>query len=222
MATTTNPQIQPLGDSAALVRFDSHLEKEANQRAIAFAQQLAKTSISGITEIASGLVSVLVRYDSAQMRFGDLAGELRLVLVTGVVQKNTSTSKKYKLNVRFGGKHGPDLEAVADLLDLTPSEFIQKHNANPLRVLATGFAPGFVYCGMHVSNLILPRRQQVRAKVRKGTVLFAAGQTAITATSIPTGWHVIGHTDFSNFDPNDTQPTKLRPGDEITFLDGGK
>ena len=219
MATDYTPQISPLGDNAVIVRFESRLEFAANERAISFAQQLSARPITGVTEIASGLVSVLVRYDFAKLRFSDLAGELRLLLGTGDTSQNTTSSATYEIGIRFGGKNGPDLLSVAKQLNLSPTDFIKKHNASPLRVLATGFAPGFVYCGMHANDLVLPRRPQVRAKVPAGTVLFAAGQTAITATPIPTGWHVIGHTDFTNFDPNTTPPTKLRPGDEIIFMD---
>jgi inhibitor of KinA len=48
-------------------------------------------------------------------------------------------------------------------------------------------------------------------------VLFAAGQTAIAATEIPTGWHVIGRTEFRNFDPTASVPTRLAAGDAVQF-----
>ena len=37
------------------------------------------------------------------------------------------------------------------------------------------------------------------------------------ATEMPTGWHVIGHTDFRNFDPAGEPPTRLGAGDVVTF-----
>jgi inhibitor of KinA len=86
-----------------------------------------------------------------------------------------------------------------------------------MRVLATGFAPGFVYCGFHARDLVVPRREQVRPLVPAGTVLFAAGQTAIAATPVRTGWHVIGRTAFQNFDPKSDPPTTLKAGDTIRF-----
>jgi 5-oxoprolinase (ATP-hydrolysing) subunit B len=95
--------------------------------------------------------------------------------------------------------------------------FVAQHNAELLRVLTTGFAPGFVYCGFHPEALNLPRRTTVRPRVPAGSVLFAAGQTAISATEIPTGWHVIGRTAFRNFLPESDPPTLLRAGDLIQF-----
>jgi inhibitor of KinA len=121
------------------------------------------------------------------------------------------------VQVRFGGADGPDLEAVAHSLHLNTAEFVKAHNQAPLRVLATGFAPGFVYCGFHPPGLVLPRRTQVRRAVPAGSILFAAGQTAIAATEIPTGWHVIGRTGFRNFDPGAASPTRLAAGDRVVF-----
>lgn len=210
------PTLLPLGDTALLVRFATHLEDQANRAAISLAQHLGENQPAGVLEIAPNLVSVLIRYNPAQTGFAQLAGEIRLQLSTSAPQITTNI-KQHKIAVRFGGETGPDLEEVAEKLNLSVLEFISAHNAKPLRVLATGFAPGFVYCGMHDEAMHLPRRRDVRAKVPAGTVLFAAGQTAITATPIPTGWHVIGHTDFSNFDPDQNPPTTLRAGDKIIF-----
>jgi allophanate hydrolase subunit 1 len=53
--------------------------------------------------------------------------------------------------------------------------------------------------------------------VPAGTILFAAGQTAIAATPIPTGWHLIGRTEFRNFDPNADPPCLLKAGDLVRF-----
>ena len=84
-------------------------------------------------------------------------------------------------------------------------------------MLATGFAPGFVYCGFHEAELALVRREHVRPLVEAGAVLFAAGQTAIAATPIRTGWHIIGRTAFQNFDALAAPPTRLSAGDLIRF-----
>lgn len=208
------PMVQVLGDSAILVRFGSRLDEQANRRAIGFAAALESQPIAGVVEIVQSLVSVLLRYEPLISRHQAIEGEIRLRL-HGVPAERTGVA--HRIAVRFGGAAGPDLEEVARLLQLSADEFTARHNALPLRVLATGFAPGFVYCGFHPETLTLPRRDQVRALVPAGSVLFAAGQTAIAATDIPTGWHVIGHTDFSNFTPAETPPTQLRAGDSVSF-----
>lgn len=205
------PMVQALGDSAILVRFGSSLDERANRQAIGFAAHVQDEPIEGILEIVPSLVSVLMRYDPALVRFSDIAGEVRLRLGRA---DEESAGAEHGISVRFDG---PDLDEVVTLLQLSVEEFIARHNLQPLRVLATGFAPGFVYCGFHSKALTLPRRSTVRAMVPAGSVLFAAGQTAIAATDIPTGWHVIGHTDFTNFDPHRDPPTRLSAGDCIRF-----
>lgn len=211
-----SPTIIPLGDQGLLVRFATSLSDAANLATIGFAQRLEEHMPDGVTEIDPNLVSVLLKYDPARVAFEQLAGEVRLLLGTPGAERRAK-GRTHRIAVSFGGEGGPDLEAAARQLKLTPEAFVAAHNAKPLRVLTTGFAPGFVYCGFHPDSLFLPRRATVRREVPAGAVLFAAGQTAITATSIPTGWHVIGRTRFRNFDPSKDPPTKLHEGDAIVF-----
>jgi inhibitor of KinA len=204
------PEILPLGDAAVLVRFGDSLSASANSEAIAFAARLDADLPEGVEEIAPGLVSVLLRTKPGT-DFWRLSGELRLRLGGEAAAVSGAT---WSIPVVFDGE---DLMEVCDRLKLAPGSFVVRHNGTPLRVLATGFAPGFVYCGFHSPALVVPRREQVRPMVPAGTVLFAAGQTAITATPIRTGWHVIGRTIFQNFDPDETPPTAFAPGDTIEF-----
>lgn len=210
------PTLGPLGDQAILIRFGSELNDTANRCAAACARRLRTRPPAGVLEIAAQPVSVLVRYDARRTPFETLAGELRLLLAT-LQPEAADTGRRQRLRVRFGGESGPDLEHVATMLGVSREGFIHAHNAAPLRVLSTGFAPGFVYCGLHAPELHLPRRRELRSSVPPGTLLFAAGQTALTATPVPTGWHVIGRTEFRNFDPLTVPPTRLEVGDAITF-----
>ena len=205
------PVIMPLGDSGLLVRFADSLSEPANAAALAFARHAGVAGLPGVTEIAPNLVSVLLRYDPRQIGFDRLAGEVRL-LVGG--EQPEVTGAEHRIELRYDGD---DLAEVCDLLGLTESAFVAAHGATPLRVLAVGFAPGFLYCGFHPHELHVSRRALVRPPVPAGTVLFAAGQTAIAATPIPTGWHVIGHTGLRNFDATATQPVTIMAGDTVTF-----
>jgi allophanate hydrolase subunit 1 len=187
------PLLQPLGDSGLIVRFAGALSDAANRAAIRFAAQLREVKPEGVCEVQSNLVSVLLTYDPARIGWDQLAGEVRLLLARPAGPETAGA--RHHVAVTFDG---PDVEAAAAALGLSRKDFITRHSAAPLRVLATGFAPGFVYCGFHDAALALR-------------------QTAITATPVPTGWHVLGHTAFRNFRPEDTPPTRLREGDEIVF-----
>lgn len=206
------PTIVPLGDAGLLVRFGTTLSEAANGAAIALALELDRMPISGVLETVPNLVSVLLRYDPKSSDPGTIAGDLRLRLF-GLSSQLLET-RHWAVPVRFDG---PDLDEVASTLAMSVPAFIEAHNRMPLRVLATGFAPGFVYCGLHPQALAVPRRTSVRSMVPAGSVLFAAGQTAIAATDMPTGWHVIGHTGFANFDSRVEPPTQLTAGDLVAF-----
>lgn len=203
------PTFQPLGDAGVLIRVAETLSEPANRAAIALARALAGDPPDGVEEVAPGLVSVLLRTRPGT-DFMRLCGELRLR--AGEVAD--LPVNEVLLPIHYDGD---DLAEVAQQLAMPPDTFIARHTAAPLRVLATGFAPGFVYCGFHPDDLVVSRRETVRPMVPAGTVLFAAGQTAIAATPIRTGWHVIGRTDFQNFDPDSVPPTRLQPGDSIRF-----
>lgn len=205
------PLILPIGDRGLLVQFGETLSDEANRAAIAFAASVEAAG-PGVVEVVPNLISVLLRYEPAAITFDRLAGEVRLLASTP--EAAVATGAEHRVAVSFDGD---DLDEVAGLVKLPPAGFIDAHNAVPLRVLATGFAPGFLYCGLHPDALVVPRRNVVRRQVPAGTVLFAAGQTAITSTPIPTGWHVIGHTGFRNFDPGAEPPATVRGGDTIRF-----
>ena len=206
------PLIVPLGDRGLLVRFGDSLSQAANDAAVNFARVAETAVLPGVTEVVPNLVSVLLQYTPENVSFDRLAGEVRLLVSGPAIFAGEAAL--HQVAVRFDGE---DLAEVAASLGLDAIAFVAAHNARPLKVLATGFAPGFLYCGFHPKPLHVPRRAEVRRQVPPGTVLFAAGQTAITSTPIPTGWHVIGHTAFRNFDPHDMPPTTVRAGDAIQF-----
>ena len=65
--------------------------------------------------------------------------------------------------------------------------------------------------------MLVPRRKTVQEGIEAGAVLFAAGQSAITSRPIRTGWHVIGYTDFRNFDALASPPVSIQSGDNVRF-----
>lgn len=207
-------KIIALGESAILVRFAKQLNEQANKRAIEFAAILEQQNHAEIKEVTASLVSVLIKYDNQKISFFNLSGLIRITLCEPQ-KKEKNTYKTHKIKMSFDGK---DLTEVANSLSLSTEQFISSHNEKSLRVLATGFAPGFIYCGMHEKKLFIDRRKKLHKQVPKGAVIFAAGQTAIASSPIPTGWHIIGHTDFSNFNLNKNPPTLINAGDRIEFV----
>src|SRR4051794_11424042 len=111
-----SPLILPLGDMGLLVRFGTSLCDSANAAAIAFARRLHRELPAGVTEIDPNLVSVLLKYDPAQIDFDRLAGEVRLLLSEPAAADAIAPVTTHYIGVAFGGADGPDLDEAATAL----------------------------------------------------------------------------------------------------------
>jgi len=117
---------------------------------------------------------------------------------------------------------GPDLSSTAAFFGISVTELVQAHTSQRWRVAMMGFAPGFGYLEPIEAPVLpwssLPRRTTPRAAVPAGSVALAAGMSAVYPTSSPGGWHLVGTSPRTLFDPaNDSRPTLLRPGATVHF-----
>jgi inhibitor of KinA len=118
-----------------------------------------------------------------------------------------------------------DLSKVAKDKNISEDRLITLHCANPYRVFATGFMPGFAYLGELPMELSQPRLSKPRLKVPKGAVAIADRQTAIYPDESPGGWHIIGYTPlkllFNTANANTTNSkgleSLLKTGDCVEF-----
>jgi inhibitor of KinA len=120
--------------------------------------------------------------------------------------------------VRYGGADGPDLAEVAVRTGLSEEDVVRLHAGAVYRVFCVGFVPGFPYLGMLPEELALPRRSTPRLHVPAGSVAIAGRQTGIYPSDTPGGWHVIGRTDLSVWDPHRDPPALLEPGARVRFV----
>jgi len=211
----------PLGDRALLIRFGNTLDLQTNHNAQSFAEICRAKLGATIEGCASNLVSVIVHYDPKKTSVSDLKNQIMLLMSSFNGQERTETPEAHTIDVKYGGEEGPCLTDVCNTLEITPDAFVQKHISEPLNALALGFSPGFLYLGLHDEDMRIARRDKVQENVPAGSILFAAGQTAITSRSIRTGWHVIGQTNFRNFDPAGEKPIQVNPGELVQFRSVG-
>jgi inhibitor of KinA len=64
----------------------------------------------------------------------------------------------------------------------------------------------------------MPRREQPRLKVPKGSVAIAGAQTGVYPLESPGGWQIIGRTSVEFFQPENDPPSLLRAGDRVRFV----
>jgi KipI family sensor histidine kinase inhibitor len=166
-------------------------------------------------DVRVGLDSVLVVFTAPDAVPPDAVDLVATVEPTPIA---TTTGRRIDVPVVYDG---PDLAVVAAKLGLAIAEFIDLHSELHWRVAMLGFAPGFPYLVPvdPTANQLtdLPRLESPRTKVPAGSVGVAAGMTCIYPSQLPGGWLLIGRTHLRLFDPAQSSPSTLIPGDHVRF-----
>lgn len=197
-------------DVAKLGAFDERRQA----RLLALADSLAGTE--GIDDVVPGMNNLMVAFDPLAIGAGEI--EHRLVEGWRAAVATGETGRLHAIAVIYGG---PDLQDLAAGLGLSVEEVVGRHSGVPYRVAAIGAMPGFPYLSGLDPRLATPRRAVPRQGVPKGAVIVGGGQAGIMPITAPSGWHILGHTDFELFDPHRQAPATLRPGDTVRFIMAG-
>ncbi|WP_187174974.1 5-oxoprolinase subunit PxpB [Algoriphagus sp. AK58] len=123
----------------------------------------------------------------------------------------------WEIPVCYHEEFAPDLILLAEQKKLTPSQFIELHSCVLYRIHFFGFLPGFFYLNGLPEILHTPRKSVPILSVPRGSVAIGGGQTGIYPGESPGGWHIIGRTPISLFDPVTDPPVWAQPGDRIKF-----
>lgn len=111
----------------------------------------------------------------------------------------------------------PDLEPLATRLNRTPEDIARLHASAEYTVECLGFSPGFAYLLGLPAPLHLPRRDSPRPRVPTGSVAIAGERSGVYPQSTPGGWHLIGRTPMTLFDPSRDKPALLSVADTVRF-----
>ena len=209
--STTGVPTHPLGDAALLAELGTRLDTALNTRAIALASALKKRR--DVRQAVAGYASVTVHFDPDQTTHDALAAAIKRL-----ASKRPPMAEPGRLHRIPVVYDGPDLEAVADQLGLTPANLAEIHARPIYRVFLIGFVPGWGYLGPLPEELELPRRHVPRTKVPAGSVAIAGRQTGIYPLATPGGWHLIGRTSVRLFLPDSDPPCLFRAGDRVKFF----
>jgi KipI family sensor histidine kinase inhibitor len=207
--------LKPLGDSSILIQLGDEIDPVLNQRVHAL-DVLLQTS-PAIIETVPAYCTVLVHYDPLVTTYNQIKNliEEKLTLIDDATHR---PSRRLEIPVLYGGASGPDLEPAATTLALSSSELIRLHSEREYTVYMMGFTPGFPYMGILNEKLTLPRLSTPRTRVPTGSVAIAGSQTGIYPVDSPGGWHILGHTPLTLFDPTGDTPFLFAPGDMVKFM----
>lgn len=207
------PQIHVLGERALLCHLQAPALLSHQQRIWSLAAQAEHWP--EISEVVPGMNNLMLMM---QRPAADLACVSQRILdVWPTLGVTSVTGRDVEIPVVYGGKVGPDLDAVARHAGLSCDEVIRRHSEATYIVYFIGFMPGFAYLGGLDPQLTTPRHDVPRLSIPAGSVGIGGAQTGIYPISSPGGWQILGRTGMRLFDPRQCPSTLLQPGDRVHF-----
>jgi KipI family sensor histidine kinase inhibitor len=220
-------RVVAFGDAAVLVLVGERLEPAVTRRVLEVARAIGRATGGelGWSAPVPGAASVLVAVDPVEpgvpvalTRLRELTRTLGEQPADDDADAAPPAAPIVELPTRYGGRYGPDLEAVAWQHGLDVGDVIALHASTDYEVQFLGFAPGFAYLGPLPEAIATPRHDTPRTKVAAGSVGIAGRQTAVYPFDSPGGWQIIGRTDARLWDVSRDPPALLVPGTTVRFV----
>lgn len=211
----TTVSVEPLGDSALIVRWPDVGEDIAEKISIA-TQALTKTLPPDRFAVVPAFVTLAVHFDATQTHASD-AANLVLSLVKNASDLPTQAARSVEIPVCYDIDLALDLEHVAEQSGMAVADVVQIHSKANYVVRMIGFSPGFPYLSGLPASIQCPRRATPRLSVPAGSIAIGGSQTGIYPQATPGGWNVIGRTPLRLFDVTREEPCLLAAGDRVRF-----
>ena len=170
----------------------------------------------GVVECIPTYRSLLLVYDPEVTGPERLQAQL-LAREAGMSAVSIPEPATVDIPVCYGGRFGPDIDAVASAHGLTEQAVVRIHSERVYPIYMIGFTPGFPFLGGLAEILHTPRLQSPRTRVPEGSVGIANNQTGIYPVASPGGWQLIGRTPLRLFAPERKNPFLFKAGDHIRF-----
>ena len=203
-----------LGERAVVLELEPPVSLASQQRIWGLSQRLQ--DYPGVREVIPGMNNLTVLLTDPESFVLDAIERLQQWWEES--ESVELESRVVEIPVIYGGKHGPDLEFVAQHTGMKPRKVVECHASAEYIVYFLGFQPGFPYLGGMPEKLNTPRHAEPRLAVPAGSVGIGGSQTGIYPLITPGGWQIIGHTLLAMFDARQPQPSLLRPGDKVRFV----
>lgn len=208
-------RITPMGPLGLLLDVAGARMDSARQRRI-HAVAAALRAHEGVSEVVPGMNNLMVELTTQALPQPRAEALLRQLWQDA--DPDATTGKLIEIPVTYGGPEAEDFDDWLARTGLEPEEAIARHAGGTYEVAALGAMPGFGYLSGLDPALALPRREVPRGRVPKGAVIIGGAQAAVMPITAPSGWHIIGMTDVTLFDPAADPPCLMAPGDRVRFV----
>ena len=204
------------GNSAILIEWPQKIVKEILEDIRIFSDKIEIKNIKEIQEINFVYASLLIIYNPNLISFSLLKQRLQL----WYDEDNLALERHptlWEIPVCYNKEFGIDLDFLSKEKELSVDEIISLHSGAVYTIYGIGFLPGFLYLGGLKETLHIPRRSAPRLEVPKGSIAIGGKQTGIYPQHTPGGWHILGKTPVTLFNPRSERPCFATPGDKIKF-----
>ncbi len=211
------PSIEPLGDTAAIVKWEGLTSAESLLQVHSLSSSLQAVRIPGFEAVVPAFASLTVHYDPCSVnwvRVEDLLWK-RLLDLTPFPRV---PGKCVEIPVCYDLEFAVDLSELAMLHGMVIEDVVELHSTAEYTVQMIGFAPGFPYLAGLPSMLETARRSTPRLRVPAGSVAIGGKQTGVYTLETPGGWNIIGRTPLALFQPQNDPPSLLSVGDQVRFV----
>lgn len=236
------PKFLPGGDKYLLVEFGNVMNLELNFKAQGLAKAIEIAKIKGVYETLPCFASMIVHYNSDEIKFNDLKTEL-VELVKNLKSSDDAVveSRLFRFPTVYLDKWTKeavddyiskiafkknDPEFIVELNNLENVEhFVRLHSGTEYWVASLGFWPGLPFT-MPLDprcKLTAPKYNPPRTWTPKGTVGMGGSSTAIYPDRLPGGYQIFGRTPVPIWDPDKRFSVfkdnicLFKPGDRIKF-----
>jgi inhibitor of KinA len=209
------PRFLPGGDTALVVEFGDRVDPALSGLVLALARRLGEAAIPGVVEMVPTFRSLLVHYDPLQLRQAELIA--RLTPLLDHLEATESAGRRWRIPACYDESLGIDLAEVAGRMGLSVSQVVEGHSGTVHHVYMMGFLPGLPYLGGLPSEFELPRRENPRITVPKGSVAVAMAMTVVYPLESPGGWHILARTPAPLWDMRRDPPALFAAGDKVVF-----
>ncbi|MEL7597585.1 MAG: 5-oxoprolinase subunit PxpB, partial [Clostridiaceae bacterium] len=176
-------EINPMGDSAVIIKFNNEIDVNTHLKIKALSEYLDKNPFVGMIEYVPAFVTMTIFYNPLEVikeakNKHNLHNKIPYEIVFSSIEDVLSKIKDdieddpriVEIPVCYEEEFGPDLKFVADHNNLSIEEVIQIHLSCKNRVYMIGFAPGFPYLAGMSQKIATPRKKTPRLSIPAGSV----------------------------------------------------
>lgn len=211
------------GETGILIEWPARIDADIMQDIVSFEKLVCKDQ--KVIETVIAYNSLMIRYEymhnyTLHYKYRESFSRTveKLKELYAMERKTVQQKQKiWKIPVCYDLSFGLDLKEISKAKELPIDTIIQLHSSTDYLIYFLGFQPGFLYLGGLNEKIHMPRRDNPRLRVEKGSVGIGGEQTGVYPQDSAGGWNLIGKSPIDFFDITKSKPCFAKAGDLIRF-----